>query len=72
MQVPSPVSSEGHQTLDGDFDTASIPRNIQSAFNGLLYPEVDSFPFVTIWSSGSSFKQEVLRLIPEAVDKDAS
>lgn len=48
--------------------TSDMPTNIQSAFNGLLYPMADSFPFETIWSSGANFKQEVMPLFPSPKD----
>jgi hypothetical protein len=59
------VSSNAEQADDmRTSGSDTIPANIQNAFNGLLYPMTDSFPFETIWSSGATFKQEVLPLLP--------
>ena len=46
-------------------------RDMQSAFNSVLDPSRDTFPFATIWSSGTAFIQEVLPFFPRAEDFDS-
>ncbi len=40
------------------------------AFNSVLDPSRDTFPFATIWSSGTAFIDEVLPFFPRAEDFD--
>ncbi|SPO35276.1 uncharacterized protein PSFLO_00747 [Pseudozyma flocculosa] len=57
------TTAEGH--------TNAVKRDIQAAFNRLLDPSSDTFPFATIWSSGDRFLDEVLPFFPTPDEFDA-
>ncbi|KAI3484686.1 hypothetical protein L1887_52112 [Cichorium endivia] len=44
--------------------------DMRFAFNSVLDPSRDTFPFATIWSSGTAFIDEVLPFFPRAEDFD--
>ncbi|CDU23664.1 uncharacterized protein SPSC_02293 [Sporisorium scitamineum] len=46
-------------------------KDMQSAFNSVLDPSRDTFPFATIWSSGTAFIDEVLPFFPRPQDFDS-
>ncbi|KAJ9477151.1 C6 transcription factor [Pseudozyma hubeiensis] len=46
-------------------------RDMQSAFNSVLDPSRDTFPFATIWSSGTAFIDEVLPFFPKPDEFDS-
>lgn len=50
---------------------ASVRKDIQTAFNSLLDPSHDTFPFATIWSSGQDFFDEVLPFFPRQEEFDS-
>lgn len=50
---------------------AMARRDMQSAFNSVLDPSRDTFPFATIWSSGTAFIEEVLPFFPRPEDFDS-
>ncbi|SPO20621.1 uncharacterized protein UTRI_00097 [Ustilago trichophora] len=57
------VSASIHETM--------ARRDMQSAFNSVLDPSRDTFPFATIWSSGTAFIDEVLPFFPRPEDFDS-
>ncbi|SPC65071.1 uncharacterized protein UHOD_00115 [Ustilago sp. UG-2017b] len=57
------VASSIHETM--------ARRDMQSAFNSVLDPSRDTFPFATIWSSGTAFIEEVLPFFPKPEDFDS-
>lgn len=56
------ISSNIHETL--------ARRDMQSAFNSVLDSSRDTFPFATIWSSGTAFIDEVLPFFPRPDEFD--
>ncbi|CBQ67448.1 conserved hypothetical protein [Sporisorium reilianum SRZ2] len=46
-------------------------RDVLSAFNSVLDPSRDTFPFATIWTSGTAFIDEVLPFFPRPHDFDS-
>ncbi|TKY90087.1 hypothetical protein EX895_000085 [Sporisorium graminicola] len=56
------VATSVHETM--------ARRDVRSAFNSVLDPSRDTFPFATIWTSGTAFIDEVLPFFPRPEDFD--
>ncbi|SPO19706.1 uncharacterized protein UTRI_00097_B [Ustilago trichophora] len=67
------ASSSRHNAahLGANIHETMARRDMQSAFNSVLDPSRDTFPFATIWSSGTAFIEEVLPFFPRPEDFDS-
>ncbi|PWZ02984.1 hypothetical protein BCV70DRAFT_156181 [Testicularia cyperi] len=64
-----PTESNGQSSTSLNHPS-SVHRDVQSAFNSLLDPSRDTFPFATIWSSGTAFIDEIVPFFPKQDEFD--
>uniref|UniRef100_V5GUV9 Xylanolytic transcriptional activator regulatory domain-containing protein n=1 Tax=Kalmanozyma brasiliensis (strain GHG001) TaxID=1365824 RepID=V5GUV9_KALBG len=57
--------------LSSSINETMARRDVQTAFNSVLDPSRDTFPFATIWSSGTAFIDEILPFFPRPEDFDS-
>ena len=65
------ASANGDKVLRKVTADSAPKRDVQTAFNGVLDPSRDHFPFATIWSSGNTFIDEVLPFFPRPDEFDS-